>query len=97
MENKTTTSIILIVVVLLGAYFLFFNNETWLGFYYPDEDNLTNHTQSPELKSLEECHVWVNSQVQIHDPSGSGYDYECGKNCKFDKDYGLYVCKETLN
>jgi len=97
MKNKTTTSIILITIVLLGAYFLFFNNKTWFGFYYPDENNLTNHIQSPELKSLEECRAWVDSQVPIHNPSGSGYDYECGKDCKFDKDYGLYVCKETLN
>ena len=97
MNKKSTGSIILIITIFVGAYFLFFNNETWLGFYYPDENNLANHIQSSELKSLEECRAWVNSQVPIHNPSGSGYDYECGKNCKFDKDYELYVCKETLN
>jgi len=97
MNKKSTTSIILIIAILVGVYFLFFNNEIWLGFYYPNENNLTEHIQSAELKSLEECRVWVDTQVPIHNPSGVGYDYECGKNCKFDKGYGLYVCKETLN
>ncbi len=96
MKEKSTALIILIIVILVGAYLLF-DNEVWIGFYYPDENNLSGHVQSPELNSLEECRTWVNSQVLIHNPSGYGYDYECGKNCKFDKDYGLYICKETLN
>jgi hypothetical protein len=97
MKNNKTVSFLIIILIFVGAYFLFFKSETWLGFYYPDGNNLTNHIQSPELKSLEECRTWVDSQVPIHNPSGSGYDYECGKNCKLDKNYGLYVCKETLN
>lgn len=97
MERKSATSIVLIIIVLVGVYWFFFNNETWLGFYYPDENNLTKYIQSSELKSLEECRAWVDSQIPIHNPSGSGYDYECGKNCRFDKNYRLYVCKETLN
>ena len=84
------------ILIFAVAYFLFSNNKTWIGFYYPDENNLTEHIQSSDLKSLEECRAWVNSQVPIHNPSGSGYDYECGKNCNFDKGYGLYICKKTL-
>jgi len=97
MENKNISGIIVVILIVAGIWFFWGGKETWLGFYYPDENNLTNHIQSPELKSLEECRAWVDFQVPIHNPSGSGYDYECGRKCKFDKDYGLYVCKETLN
>jgi len=96
-EKRNISLIAVMVLILVDGYFLFFNNETWIGFYYPNENNLTKHIQSPELGSLEECRAWVNSQVPIYNPSGYGYDYECDENCKLDKNYGLYVCKETLN
>ncbi len=86
----------LLVIILIAGYFLFFNKETWMGFYYANKDDLTKHIQSPELESIEECRGWVNRQVYIYNPADHMYDYECGKNCKFDKDYGLYVCKETI-
>jgi len=95
-QEKNTISILLIILVFVGAYFLFFKKDTWLGFYYPNENDLTRHIQSTELDSLEACRAWVNTQVPIHNPSGYGYDYECGKNCNL-QDYGLYVCKETLD
>lgn len=96
-KKINVSSIIIVVLLLIGIYLIFFNNETWIGFYYPDEDNLTRHIQSPELNSLKECRAWMDSQILIYNPSGYGYDYECGKNCKFNKNYGLYICKETLN
>ena len=97
MEEKATSSIVSIVVIVIAVYFIFFNNGSWLGSYYPDENDLSEYIQSPELDSLEDCRVWVSNQVPIYNPSGYGYDYECGKNCKFNKDYGVHVCKETLN
>jgi len=88
--------ILLIIVIFATIYFLFFNKETWEGFYYPDEADLTKHIQSPKFKTIDECRSWVNSQVFIYNPSGEGFDYECGKNCRFNKDYQLYICKETI-
>ena len=45
--------------------------------------------------TLEACRDWVDEQVSIHNPSGIGYDYECGKNC--DTSGGKsYICEETL-
>ena len=85
--------IALLIVVIIG-FFYFTGGETWIGFYYPDENNLTEHTQSAELETIEECRFWVESQIAIHNPSGFGYDYECGKNCNFDA--GIYVCEETI-
>lgn len=89
---------IVVVVVVVVVIFIFLGkNDKWLGFYYPDRNNLTSHIQSAEVDSLEECRVWVESQVSIYNPSGYGYDYECGKNCKLKKDWDIYVCEETLD
>lgn len=87
----------LLFIILIGviAYFIFFNNN-WIGFYYPDENNLSQNIQSPAYKTIEECRNWVDSQVSIYNPSGYGYDYECGKNCKKDNNSDLYICKETI-
>lgn len=35
--------------------------------------------------SLELCRNWVDEQVSIFNPDGTGYDYECGKNCDTSK------------
>lgn len=94
--EKIKLSAGLLIIVLLVLYFCFFKKETWVGFYYPDVSDLTKSIQSPTFKSLDECRVWVNSQVHLYNPSGEGYDYECGKNCRFDKDYQVYICKETI-
>jgi hypothetical protein len=80
---------------LLGVFFLF-KRDTWIGFYYPDRDNLFLYTQSPEFDSLEECRQWVDTQIYIYNPSDNNYDYECGRNCKLQEN-GLYLCKETTN
>ncbi len=93
---KQTGSIIAIIVLLIVAYFLFFQGDTWLGHYYPDRTDLTKSIRSPEFTSLEECRAWVENQVPIYNLTREGYDYECGKNCRFEKDYGIYVCAETL-
>ena len=93
---KQAGSIIVIVVLVIAAYFLFFTEDSWTGHYYPDKNDLTKSIQSPEFTSIEECRAWVENQVPIYNPAGHGYDYECGRNCRFDKDYGLYVCEETL-
>ncbi|MFA7654334.1 MAG: hypothetical protein WCX97_04885 [Candidatus Magasanikbacteria bacterium] len=98
-----TITILLFKAILIGlpCYATIFllnsiKGERWQGYYYPNEDNLAYNLQSPEFKSLEECRFWVNSQVAIYNPAGYGYDYECGKNCKFNKDFEAYVCKETI-
>ena len=89
--------ITIIVVIIIGA-FLIFGRESWIGFYYPNQYDLTRNTQSSELGSLEECRLWVEGQVDTYNPSGSGYDYECGKNCKApDHPGGLYLCDETVD
>jgi len=90
----------LALIIFICLYFFFvYEKEKWIGFYYPNENDLTNHFQSPEYKSIDQCRNWINGQVSIHNPSGLGYDYECGKNCKVypgSESDPLYICKETI-
>lgn len=66
----------------------------FIGFYYPNADDLLTYEQSPELDSLEQCREWV------HGVSGgrtdADFDYECGKDCKLSQAGGIYICDETL-
>lgn len=89
-------STLFIIVVVIGVYFIFLRKDTYVGFYYPNQDNLLEYYRSSELKSLEDCRNWISMQSEIRDPGGLGFDYECGKNCKYKKDSDLYVCDETL-
>lgn len=84
------------VLIAIGVYFLFGKQDVWVGFYYPNENDLAGYSQSVEMGSLEECRDWVDGQASIYNPSGLGYDYECGKNCKYDERWGGYTCEETL-
>ncbi len=93
--SKAMLSIVLLIILVWGVRTLF-KKDTYVGFFYPDENNLTSDIQSEDIfSSLEACRDWVDEQASIHNPSGSGYDYECGKNC--DLSGGKpYVCEETL-
>lgn len=84
-----------VVLVIWGGIF-FLRSDDYTGFFYPDANNLLSDIQSPDtFKSLEECRDWIDEQVSIYNPDGSGYDYECGRNCKLSGDKP-YVCEETL-
>lgn len=92
---KNILGIVIIVIFVWGIYSLVKADE-YLGFYYPDANNLTEDISSvATFESLELCRDWVDEQVSRYNPSGTGYDYECGKNC--DTSSGKpYVCEETL-
>ena len=92
MKSNNILGIIIIGVIV---YFVFIGGDKWMGFYYPDENDLTKHIQSSEFNSLEECRGWVKDQARVLNPEGKGFDYECGKNCRLAKPSSLYHCKET--
>lgn len=84
---------ILLALLIFGIPFLL-RGDKYIGFYYPNADDLTVDIQSPEFSSLEACRSWVKDQVIEYNPQGVGYDYECAKNC--DTSWGKpYVCEET--
>lgn len=92
---KNFLAVLVIAVTVWGIYSLVQGDE-YLGFYYPDANNLSEDISSiTTFDSLELCRDWVDEQVSIFNPDGTGYDYECGKNC--DTSEGKpYVCEETL-
>lgn len=88
--------IIIAVALIAWGVFSFLKSDEYVGFYYPDASNLLSDIQSPgSFDSLELCRDWVDEQVSKYNPDGTGYDYECGKNCKLSGGKP-YVCEETL-
>jgi len=92
---KNFLAVPIIAIAVWGIYLLVQGDE-YLGFYYPDANNLSEDISSvATFDSLELCRDWVDEQISIFNPHGTGYDYECGKNC--DTSGGKpYVCEETL-
>jgi len=75
---------------------LLINRDCPRFYYYPDANNLSEDISSvATFDSLELCRDWVDEQVSIFNPDGTGYDYECGKNCDISGGKP-YVCEETL-
>lgn len=96
-ENNNSSGELIGLLIIIGLVWFFFfrQSNTWDGFYYPNEGNLTYSIQSPQFKTLEECRDWVDEQIQTYNPSGYGYDYECGKNCKYKDGLTVQVCETT--
>jgi uncharacterized protein YxeA len=94
MKNKIY--VIIFMAVLVFGSIWFFKKDKYVGFFYPDSNNLNKDIQSEDtFTSLEACRDWVNEQASIYNQNGFGYDYECGKNC--DLSGGKpYICEETL-
>ncbi|MDD4136231.1 MAG: hypothetical protein PHN66_04145 [Candidatus Shapirobacteria bacterium] len=81
---------IIFSLIFLSTLFLFgcSLNQKWLGFYYPDAGNLLISVQSSnEFNYLEECRNWANNMAYSQNRTDLNWDYECGKNCRLDKDY----------
>ncbi len=71
-------------------------SESWEGFVYPEKSNLDKYMSIGSYKSLGECRASAIAALQQMSSLERG-DYECGLNCKADKDLGgIKVCKETL-
>lgn len=84
-----------ICLVIVGVFVLT-RHDRWIGFYYPDSSDLSVSRHSPELESLEECRSWVENQRSYLSNQDPQDDYECGRKCRFNKDWGMYSCKETI-
>jgi len=93
MKNFLSVAVILLVI---WGIFTLLKGDKYIGFYYPDANNLSNDIQSQDaFNSLEECRNWVDEQVSKYNSVSSGYDYECGKNCDLSSGKP-YICEETL-
>lgn len=86
------------LLILGGIYFFGDRGKEWIGFYYPNKFDLSQYIRSPELNSFEECKEWVETQIP---PNASfdeilNSDYECGEKCKFNTEWQVYVCEQTV-
>lgn len=95
--SKIIGSIILLVIVIWGVSTLF-KKDSYIGFYYPDANNLTDDIQSQNtFDTLEDCRDWVDEQMSIYNFDRANLDdYECGKNCNLRGGQKPYICEETL-
>lgn len=86
---KIFSLVILIVVVM----WLWPGKDVWSGYFYPDQNNLSNWVEGGNFDSLESCRNWAVNYGYLKSIPVSDYDYECGLNCKY-KD-GFNVCEKT--
>lgn len=77
--------VILLVISLCSC-----KGEKWMGFVYPDKNDLSIHKIIGEYKSLNECLTSANAEA------GTRGSSECGLNCEQNYEYGMFVCKETV-
>jgi hypothetical protein len=89
---------LIIAVFLIWGIINLFKKDVYIGFYYPDANNLFNDIESPgTFESLEMCRDWIDEQSSVYNPNGTNDDdYECGKNCRLQSGQRPYVCEETL-
>lgn len=77
---------------MIWNYFKDTNHE-WIGFVYPDKNNLWNDQHIGTFKTLESCRREASNILHQINATYSG-DYECALNC--DTSRGKpYVCEET--
>jgi hypothetical protein len=94
-KGKLVLFIIIFILLILGIKSLF-KKDVYVGFFYPDANNLMVDIQSDTtFDSLEACRDWVDEQVSSRGSSETRHDYECGKNCDMSKGKP-FVCEETL-
>lgn len=84
---------LIIPVIAIGAWLLW-PSEEWMGFFYPNRYDLTEHVETGIFDSLEECRDHTLAYGEDRGIPYTRFDYECGLNCE--GEYGAYVCEETL-
>ena len=85
-----------VLVTVLVASLLSACTDDWEGFVYPNKNDLTIHLSIGHHETLEECRAAVIAALQQMKSVTRG-DYECGLNCKANKDLGgIKVCDETV-
>ena len=78
------------VVVLASC----FHEEMWSGWVYPDKANLLVDRPIGNYPSLGACRS--AAKRMIAQEGWETADYECGLNCKYDAEWEIHICEETL-
>ena len=90
----------LAVLVLLGGCSK--QPETWTAFVYPPGRSLAAEDASRAIfgyyGSFEQCQsasIGALRQLASENQSEDFGNYECGVGCRYEKEWDMYVCKET--
>ncbi|HNT29553.1 MAG TPA: hypothetical protein PKL83_01225 [bacterium] len=68
---------------LLIGFFMNREQKAWAGFFYPDATQTETTTIiEKNLKSLEKCREWAESEAEERGLQEGAWDYECGTGCK---------------
>lgn len=85
-------------IVIITIFFVYINSDNkkeqeWIGFIYPDKNNLWNDIEIGTFSNLESCRNSARSSLDNINSTYSG-TYECALDC--DRSRGKpYICKET--
>lgn len=92
--------VVVIIISILIHNLLFNNNIKYVGYFYPDKENMEDWSESDPLNSLTECQDWVNNMIDLYEISDENqYDYVCGKDCKKEDAYNQgvsYTCRSKV-
>lgn len=87
---KKLTGIIALSLILASCG----EEEVWMGVFYPDADWLSKYRTLGNYGTYGECRVALKYIMGI--ASSDNPTAECGKNCKYNTDYDIYTCEETV-
>jgi len=92
--------IALILLVVPGGCSM--QSETWTAFVYPPGKSLAAEDASNAIyghyESFEQCQdasIGALRQLASQHQSDDFGSYECGVGCRYEKEWDMYVCKET--
>lgn len=86
-----------LIVFAIAAFFVWKwvdGGGAWTGWVYPDASDLTQSVRLGEFKNFEQCQEAAINGLRSLSVADVG-DYECGRGCRFDSNYGMDICKET--
>lgn len=92
--------IALIFLVVLGGCSR--RSDTWTAFVYPPGKSLAAEDASKAIyghyESFEQCQaasIGALRQLAFQHQSDDFGSYECGVGCRYEREWDIYVCKET--
>ena len=88
--NKIRLSLLLVLLLALAGC----SGDEWLGFAFPDKENLLVHREVGSFETQQECDEASMSILKSLNALDNGY-YECGKNCESDSYYNR-DCEEMI-
>ncbi|KPJ58610.1 MAG: hypothetical protein AMJ42_02930 [Deltaproteobacteria bacterium DG_8] len=85
----------IILIFFYSSVIFTWCSDRWQGTVYLHKQNLVNYRNIGEFATLEECRSAYLCYLEDINALEID-DYECKKNCKYNSDLGVYICKETL-